>query len=329
MVSMKVIRIDFKNIPPLPASVCALGYFDGLHTGHQELISTAIAQAKKYGLESAALTFDPDPWKVLRPNANLDHLCDLDDKIRLMEASGLDLFYIVEFTHEFADLSIGQFHDFLKALHIKEIVCGFDYTYGKMGKGNVASLEACPYFTVDVIDQISDHDEKISSSRIEKLIRQGNVLEANKLLGYIYSIKGRVVHGYERGRILGFPTANLDQAPGTILPGGGVYAGYVQVDHRMIPAMINVGTNPTFNNKGVTIEANLLGFQGDLYGKTARFFFANLLRPEQKFASVDDLIAQLAKDQRNTPQALISSHNLVGRTAKIWSLNPGDDIIEK
>ncbi len=327
---MRTIRIDYRDIPSLPASVCALGYFDGLHVGHQQLMNTAIEQARFLGIQSAALTFDPDPWKVLKPNApNLDHLCDLEDKEKLMAAAGLDLFYIVEFTKGFADLSIDEFHDFLKALNIKEIVCGFDYTYGKMGKGDVRTLAKCPYFKVDVIEQVSDHNEKISSSRIESLIENGKVDQANTLLGYVYSIKGIVVHGYERGRILGYPTANLDQNPGSVLPGNGVYAGYVVVKDTMLPAMINVGRNPTFNNKAVTIEANLLNFHGDLYGQSTRFFFVCKLRDELKFDGLQGLIDQLGKDQKNTPEALVSFHNLVCATAKLWSLHVGNAIIEK
>lgn len=326
---MKTIRINFEDIPVLPPTACAIGYFDGLHTGHQQLIEKAVSEAKDHHLQSAVLTFDPDPWKILRPEANLEHLSDLEDKETMLASMNIDLFYVVDFSKEFAGLSIEQFHEFLHQCSIQILVCGFDYTYGRMGKGTVASLQACPYFQTVVISQVSDHDQKISSSRIETLVRSGQVLEAGKLLGSLYSIKGIIVHGYQRGRILGYPTANLLADPESILPANGVYAGFVQVKDTLYPAMINVGYNPTFGNEKKTIEANILNFSGNLYGKPSRFFFACPLRNEKKFNGVDELSAQLASDQQKVIPALKSSQALWPATARLWSLKPLDDIMQK
>lgn len=317
---MKTIRIDHKNIPELAESVCAIGYFDGLHIGHQELIEQAKADAKKRHVQCAVATFDPDPWKIIHPDANLEHLSDLDDKATLLSHDQVDVFYILDFTADFAGLSVESFHQVIQDLNIQELVCGYDYHYGAKGAGNIETLQKARGFETKVIGQVSKENEKISSSWIEKLIRQGDVQEANDLLGYIYSIKGIVVHGYERGRILGFPTANLSVGPESILPQNGVYAGYVQIREDLYPAMINVGYNPTFDNKEKTIEANILNFYEDIYGVPTRFFFVEQLRNEKKFNSLDELKAQLAKDQKSVLPCLNKQKSLYSRTTKLWSL---------
>lgn len=317
---MKTIRIDYKQIPKLPESVCAIGYFDGLHMGHQELIEQAKEDAKKLHVQCAVATFDPDPWKIIHPQANLEHLSDLDDKATLLSHAQVDVFYILDFTSDFAALSVEAFHQVIEDLNIRELVCGYDYHYGAKGAGNVETLQTATGFETKVIGQVSKADEKISSTWIEKLIRQGNVQEANDLLGYIYSIKGIVVHGYERGRILGFPTANLSVGPESILPKNGVYAGYVQIREDLYPAMINVGYNPTFNNKEKTIEANILNFYEDIYDVPTRFFFVEQLRDEKKFNSLDELKAQLTKDQKSVLPCLNKQKSLYSRTTKLWSL---------
>lgn len=311
----------------LPPSVCAIGYFDGLHRGHQKLIETAKEQAQKRGVALSVLTFHPDPWAVLKPDAPLEHLVNLEEKKQILEALGVDLFYIVDFTKEFAALSIEAFHQFLKALHIEALVCGFDFHYGAKGKGNPQSLLQCDYFETTVISKISDEESqdekeiaKISSSRIEKLILEGKVQKANALLGYLYSISGEVVHGFKRGHSLGFPTANLKVDAETLVPGSGVYAGFVAIDHTLFAAMINVGKNPTFDNKALSIEAYILNQHLDLYGQTVRFFFVKKLRGEKKFASFEDLKAQLAKDQQEVLPALQDASWLFASTAKLWSL---------
>lgn len=317
---MKTIRIDHKNIPELKESVCAIGYFDGLHMGHQELIEQAKKDAQTLHVQSAVATFDPDPWKIIHPDANLEHLSDLDDKATLLSHTDVDVFYILDFTHDFASLSIEEFHQVIERLNIRELICGYDYSYGAKGAGDVETLQKAKGFETKVIGQVSKSNEKISSTRIEKLVRSGNIQEANDLLGYLYSIKGIVVHGFERGRILGFPTANLNVGPESILPKNGVYAGYVQIREELYPAMINVGYNPTFNNKEKTIEANILDFYEDIYGIPTRFFFVDQLRDEKKFNSMDELKAQLTKDQKSVLPCLNKQKSLYSRTTKLWSL---------
>lgn len=326
---MKTIRVAYGQPLQLPASACAIGYFDGLHKGHQQLIETAVKTARENGIQSAVLTFDPDPWKVLRPDADLSHMTDLQDKEKLLASMGVDQFLVVEFTREFAGLSVDAFHEFLHDLRIDYLICGFDYSYGARGAGNVNTLKQTDLFVTDVISEISEEAQKISSTRIEKLIREGEIEKANELLGYMYSLKGKVVHGYERGRVMGFPTANLDYSRESILPARGVYAGYLLVDGQLYPAMINVGKNPTFQNKEVSVEAYAIDAKFDLYDKEVRFFFATRLRPEKKFASVDELKAQLTHDARATVPALKPYLPALARTAKLWSLGALDDILKQ
>lgn len=317
---MKTIRIDSTQKYDLPQSVCALGFFDGIHRGHQQLIQAAIDDAKEQGRKSAVLTFDPDPWKVLKPDAELTHLSALDDKAAILNAMGVDLFYVVEFTRDFAGFSIDDFHAFLSGLNITGIVCGFDYTYGKKGIGNTQTLAAAKEFSLRVIDQISDDLAKISSSRIEALLGEGDVAKANELLGYMYSIKGVIEPGFQRGRQIGFPTANLDFSSEEVCPAHGVYAGYVYVDGQYRGAMINIGKNPTFNNTKRTIEAYIFDFEGDLYDHAARFFFAKRLRGEIRFSSVDDLKKQLTKDVDSSREALKEHEAEFETTKRLWSL---------
>ncbi len=324
---MKTIRISYGTPISLPASACAIGYFDGLHEGHQQLIEKSIETARAHDLQSAVLTFDPDPWKVLKPGADLSHLTDFEDKKQLLESMGVNLFLVVDFTKEFAGLSVDAFHRFIASLNIRYLICGFDYTYGAKGAGNAQTLQESPLFVTDVISEVSEECEKVSSTRIEKLIRKGDVQKADELLGYLYSLKGEVVHGYERGRIMGFPTANLEYPKESILPAVGVYAGYILAGTTFYPAMINIGKNPTFDNENLSIEAYAINAHLDIYGQHVRFFFAKRLRGEKKFSGMDELIAQLKHDAAATLPALEPFKGLLARTAKLWSLPSLDDIL--
>lgn len=327
VMGMKTIHLTHHDLLDLPASVCAVGYFDGVHRGHVQLIEKAKQLAENQGMQCAVMTFDPDPWTVLKPDARIEHIITLEEKEQLLAALGVDLFYVVEFTREFAGLSIEEFHDLVVRLNIQALVCGFDFTYGKMGKGNVESLRLETRFCAEVINRVDLGQEKISSSRIEELLKQGKVEQANELLGYIWSVAGVIVSGFKRGRKMHFPTANLQVGQQSILPAVGVYAGFVQVDDMVKPAMISVGKNPTFDNVAVSIEAYILGFNGDLYDKRARFYFVNRLRDEVRFASIEDLQKQLVKDEQSVIPALSTQSKLFASTSKLWSLERLDDIL--
>lgn len=325
---MKILRISDQRIPSLPASACAIGYFDGLHKGHQQLIQAALCTASQQNIACAVLTFDPDPWAVIRPDAPLSHLTDLSDKAALLEKMGVDLFYIIDFSRRFAALSIDAFHDFLAAMNIRDLVCGFDFTYGFKGSGNADSLKRETRFETEVISSVDEDEQKISSTRLEALLEQGNVEKAGELCGFYYSLKGEIVHGYKRGRQMGFPTANLKVSQEAIAPAAGVYAGYVQYGLSVSPAMINVGSNPTFGNSAMSIEACLLGVHVNLYGQHARFFFVSRLRKEMKFSSMEQLSAQLSADEAAVLPALKSHAALLAPTAKLWSLDALNAILK-
>ncbi len=316
-------RTDYRHVSSDGPISAAIGYFDGFHEGHLQLINEAIAQAGKRGIHSAIITFDPDPWTVFKPDANRDHLLEQDEKERFAKALGADELIIIDFSKEFASLSPEKFHQMLRDLGVKNLVCGFDFTYGYKGSGSPQTLKNQKDFDVEVIDSVNDDKGKISSSRIESLIRQGEVAKAGELLGYFYSIAGTVEHGFKRGsRLLGFPTANIRVPDQIVLPEKGVYAGYAETDGKIYPCMINVGRNPTFENEKISIEGNLFDFDQDLYGKKIRYFFAARIRPEQKFSSPELLRKQLEKDRNETRKLLARKQPLLQPTLRLWSLNP-------
>jgi riboflavin kinase/FMN adenylyltransferase len=316
---VKKVTFDQENFD-LPPSVCAIGYFDGLHLGHQGLIETAIQKAQAEGLDSAVMTFDPDPWTVFHPERSVEHCTTLSDKEAMLARMGVDEFIVCEFSREFAALEIERFHKLLEKLNIKTLVCGFDFSYGNFGKGNPDSLKKCKDFQTIVVSSINDTDAKISSTRLEELIVRGHVFEAAKLCGFYWSMAGIVEKGFQRGRKMNCPTANLKADPEYILPAPGVYAGYAAVDGILYPAMINVGYNPTFNNTKCTIEANLLNVSMDLYGKRVRFFFAKYLRPEIKFNHIDALMEQLDKDRADTLAFDAKHPDYCRSTMSVWNL---------
>lgn len=306
---MEIHEFDWKDIPDLPGCVYACGYFDGLHKGHQQLFDQAKAMAARLHCQWGILTFHPDPWTVFKPEANVDHITSLQDRMDLARKLGCQQFCVLKFTKDFAGRQPEEFHDILKAMHAKGLVTGFDFRYGSRNAGSVKTLKICG-LPVEVVQEVRDHDQKISSTRIEACLRKGDVAQAAFLLGRPYSIAGHVTHGYSRGStLLGFPTANLEPLPGYIQPAAGVYAGYVEIQGIHHPAMINVGTNPTFGNTHATMEAHLLDFEGDLYGRPVRFEFTDRIREEKKFASADALKAQLEKDRETTRQVLMAKRD--------------------
>lgn len=326
---MKVLRFSYTELPDLPPLACAIGYFDGFHHGHRQLVEKARQLAQKHGISSAVMTFDPDPWYVFKPDADKHHLQSVHDKVVLCQNLGIDYLLIVDFTKEFASLEPAAFHNVLAGLNIRYLVCGFDFTYGFRSTGNVETLKKQYKFEVDVIEPIKHEDEKISSSRIEKLVREGRVEEANDLLDCYYSIAGIIVHGFERGRLLNYPTANLQPEAGYVLPKKGVYAGYVYENGELHACMINIGTNPTFENELMTIEAHIFNYSNDLYGRTVRFFFAFRLRDEKRFSSVQELKEQLDHDAVESQKVLADNTRLLAPTVDLWKIMTPFDILNR
>lgn len=320
---MIIQTIDFTSIPEnLKKSACCIGYFDGLHLGHQSLIKKCVEIANQKNLKSGLITFDPDPWKIFFPERKCKHITTMDDRIQLASNFGIEIFYVITFSKEFASLKVDQFHYLLKNMHIEHLVCGFDFKYGFKNSGNVEILQKQNFFPVTIVERVDCENKKISSSRIEPLICGGKVDKANQNLGYIYSMRGIIEHGFKRGsKLLDIPTANLKVDEEYLIPSPGVYAGYVSVNDRMYGAMINVGNNPTFENKRVTIEAYIFDFHEDIYDRDVRFYFQVKTRNEIKFNSFLDLKDQLNRDILTCKKAIKENSCLLETTCQLWNTN--------
>ncbi len=290
-----------------PAAAC-IGYFDGLHLGHQALIKKTIELAHEHQCESALITFDPDPWVTIHKDMTVKHITTMKQRINLAMQSGIKNIYILKFTEEMSKLSP---HDFVERVilpcNIKALVCGFDFRYGFKGQGTCDTLRQEGLFDVAVVDAVMDSGEKISSTRISSLIEAGEVDEAARLMGHPYVIEGKVIHGRHVGASLGFPTANIDVDLEYLEPKHGVYACRAYIKGIPYPAMANLGHNPTVNyTSALSLEVHILDFEGDLYGETLAVEFVKFIRDEQNFKNRTNLIMQLELD-RNTVRKLLNA----------------------
>ena len=287
--------------------VLALGFFDGIHLGHKEVITKAKKVAEERGFKVAVMSFNQHP-SVIFQNVDPDsiqYVSPIERKKELLKELGVDIFYLVDFTKEFGALSPQEFVDqYIVGLNAKVVVAGFDYTYGKR---DVANMELLPKYAsnrfkiISIAEQKSENG-KISSTAVRDLLLKGEIEKANELLGYDYIMDGVVVHGFGRGsKMLGFPTANIEVSNDTFLLKNGVYIVEMFVEGKWIPGMASIGINPTFDDvHKVTIEVNLLDFDKDIYHLPVRVKWLKYLRPELKFEGIDALIAQLKKDEQDT-----------------------------
>ncbi|MCQ3035749.1 MAG: riboflavin biosynthesis protein RibF [Bacilli bacterium] len=291
---MKVIKIKYNNISQIePNLSLCLGFFDGLHIGHQDLIENALMLTNNpLGL----LTFDKPVSEFIRNGKSTEVLTSLDDRFRILSRYNIKYFIVIEIDQEFLDYSPEKFiNDVLIRLGTKEIFCGEDYRFGCLAKGDTNLLKN--YFDVHVIELLKDKGIKVSSSDITKLLKEGNVKEANRLLGHQYEVMGIVEKGYGRGTKLGFPTANLKLTANYVIPRFGVYKCIAYV--RGIPhiSIVNVGVHPTVGSlPKPLIEVHIPNFTEITYGMTVYLEFLDFVRPEVKLNSVEELKAQIAKD---------------------------------
>lgn len=302
---MEKFVVDINHVPNIETRVAAcIGYFDGIHLGHRQLIDETIKQAHSRGIKSAMITFHPDPWVVIKNIKKVEHLTTMKDRMDFVESLGIDVWIILNFTKELSECSPQLFLDnILCKLPIDALIFGYDFRFGHRGLGDGKFLkeEGKNCFEAIEINQISDDDKKISSTRISEAITTGDMETATRLLDRPYSISGIVVGGRHKGREIGFPTANLDYPQEYILPKIGVYIGEAEVPQGRFKAMINIGHNPTFNTRNeVSIEAYLLDFNDILYGHKITLFFLHRIRDEMKFASVQILIEQMLHDYQTT-----------------------------
>jgi riboflavin kinase / FMN adenylyltransferase len=282
--------------------VMALGFFDGVHYGHQKVIRTAKMLAEEKGIKSAVMTFHPHPSVVLNKNKkDIAYITPLSEKIEMLRRLEIDYCYVVKFTPEFASLTPQEFVDqYIIAFNVKHIVAGFDFTYGSLGRG---TMETMPFHSREQFDQttvgkVEKDEQKISSTLIRQLIVEGNVERIPSYLGRLYEVSGTVVEGEKRGRKIGFPTANINVDAQFLLPKPGVYCVKVNIDGQLINGVCNIGNKPTFHNDfELTVEVHLLAFNSNIYGKKVSVQWLQRLRDEKKFKSVNELIAQIQHDK--------------------------------
>lgn len=305
---MQVIEIseplDLQKIPNEDV-VLAMGFFDGVHRGHQAVIQRAKQIAAQRHLKLAIMTFDRFPkiyFRNIDPQA-VKYVTPLKQRLKRFEQQGIEIAYVARFDEAMAKLSPQYFVDhFMVDLHAKVVVAGFDYTYGKP---DVANMENLPQFAqgrfdVVTVDRQVLNAEKIGTTQIKAALDHGAVQRVNQLLGYRFNFPGKVVHGEARGRELGFPTLNIQPADDQWIPGIGVYAVRVKVDGQWYQGMCSVSHNETFGDNPLTIEINLFDFDRMVYGKEVEVEWDQYLRAPVKFESVDQLIAQLKQDKIDT-----------------------------
>lgn len=285
--------------------VIALGFFDGVHLGHQAVIRSAKSIADEAGIKTAVLTFDPHPSVVLSKKRNkAKYLTPIEEKARKVEAMGVDYFYIVRFTTKFSELEPKDFvQKYLLPLGAVHIVAGFDYTYGRLGAGKMADMEtyAENKLQVTIVDKQEADHQKISSTAIRQAIEEGSMEEANKLLGEPYTTKGTVIHGDKRGRTIGFPTANILVEEDYLIPKLGVYAVKFKIGNETHLGMASIGYNITFkDDQSLSIEVYILDFNREIYGEEVEIEWFQYFRPELKFSGMEGLIKQLEKDEQDT-----------------------------
>ena len=292
-----------------------VGVYDGVHIGHQAVIRSAQRRAGQLGLRSALVTFDPHPAYVLRPESAPLLLTDLDQKLDLLSDLGLDAVLVVPFDAQRALESAEEFVErvIVDALGARAVVVGGDFHFGRDRAGNVELLTKLGQHHgfdvegVQLLPQPNGPSEAVSSTAIRRALAEGRVDTAARLLGRYHEIRGPVVEGDQRGRTIGFPTANVAFAPHMAVPADAVYAAwYVRPDGTRWPAAVNVGRRPTFyqNAEHSLLEAHLIGFDGDLYGERGRVQFVELLRSEQRFDGIEALAAQLQRDIARAAEVL-------------------------
>ena len=285
----------------LVGAVYAIGNFDGVHRGHAVLFETARAEARRHGVPAVVLTFEPHPRTLFRPEAPVFRLAPLEAKRRLFAALGLDGLIVIPFDRTFSGHTADVFieSDLIGRLAIKAAVVGYDFHFGKARVGSPEYLTDAGKrlgFDVDVIAPVSDETAIISSSRVRAHLEAGNVEAANRLLGYRWFVTGTVIAGDRRGRTLGMPTANIQIGADSRLRHG-IYAVRLRrADGSAYDGVASYGRRPMFDNGAPILEVHLLDFSGDLYGENVIVTFFDWIRPEARFDSVDDLVAEMNRD---------------------------------
>lgn len=279
--------------------------FDGVHLGHKCIIDELKKLGSAHNLETAILTFWPHPRFVFNPNEDLKLLNTLDEKTLLMEKYGINNLFLKEFDEEFRNLTGEEFvrQILVDKLNIKYLIIGYDHSFGKNKSGNFELLQSLSKeldFEVEQMEAINIHENNISSTKIRNALLAGNILEANEMLGYSYSVSGTVVHGKKLGRTIGYPTANIETENIKLLPKKGAYIVETFINDQQYKGMLSVGTNPTVNGDKLTVEVYILDFEGDIYDEKITVKFRDFLHEEIKFEGLVKLIERLDEDKSLT-----------------------------
>jgi riboflavin kinase/FMN adenylyltransferase len=307
-----IIHQGYENLN-LREPVVTLGIFDGVHLGHKALIDSLVSRAREVNGESVVITFHPHPRLILEKNRKgLSFLSTMDEKKILLEKTSIDHLIIIEFTRQFSKMNACDFVEkiFVGKVGTRHLIIGHDHHFGFKGEGNYDTINDCARsmnFKVEQIHGFQMEEAIISSSLIREALLKGNLDEANKCLGYTYSLKGKVVAGKKIGRIIGFPTANIKpDYKYKLIPDDGVYAVEIQLDNNLFHGMLSIGRNPTVNKTPGTrsIEVNIFDFEDDIYENDIEVLFRYRLRNEIKFDNVEQLSRQMEHDRENAMRLL-------------------------
>ncbi|MBE2220061.1 MAG: bifunctional riboflavin kinase/FAD synthetase [Anaerolineae bacterium] len=288
------------DIPEKQPTYLAIGSFDGVHLGHQAVLRKMVAAARKDGVRTAVLTFFPHPKRVLQNMTGAYYITTIGDRVQFLGEQGIDLVITQPFNEEIRHTRAADFVEQL--IHYADMrqIWGGDFAFGYKREGDIPFLRklgAERGFSVELVEAMVEvNGDWVSSSRIRRCLQEGNVAEVNLCLGRPFHVSGEVVKGDQRGRTIGFPTANLAAWDELLLPANGVYATYAWVGETRYIAATNVGNRPTVNGRSVTVEAHLLDFEGDLYGQNLRVEFIHHIRPEKKFSGLEALTTQIQAD---------------------------------
>ncbi len=303
--SVSLARRELGRVAPGRPSAVTIGVFDGIHRGHQHLVSVLCERARAQQLAAVAITFNPHPRAVIRPGTPITYLTSLEERVELLQGLGLDAVGVLAFTSELAQLSAREFLALLvDELQMRLLVVGPDFALGRNRAGTVDVIREIGEelgFGVEIAPMLQESGEKVGSSTVRQALADGDVERVARLLGRPFSLRGPVVTGDQRGRTLGFPTANIAIGLDRALPAYGIYVTRAYVRESTYASATNIGVRPTFDvEPRPTVETFIVDFDQDIYGQELKIELLARLRGEEKFASVDDLVAQMHKDIEKT-----------------------------
>ncbi len=303
---MKV--ITEADLPLKEETVCTIGNFDGFHKGHTFILQEIKEIAHKKNKKSLVITFEPHPKRLLNPENAPCRITNLETKLDLLKQQGIEYVYVIHFDKSFAEKSPEEFMEFLsKNLKCRELIVGHDWKFGYRGKGNIETAKILGNkfnINITVIPPLKENNERISSTKIRQLLKEGRLEEVEHLLGRTYCIKGTIQRGNQIGKQIGYPTLNIKPSEDLCLKRG-VYSGFVSVNKHIYPAVINYGSRPTVDGKQILIEAHIIGENINIKEKTEiKIFFKKFLREEKKFETLQQLKNQIKTDIKKTLQML-------------------------